>query len=404
MIHMQYLKTAVSSSVIVAMMIVMIMPQAASARTSHDLEVSGWIPYWRDTQGMKDAKKHIRDLDAVYPFVFTVTSTGGLSDQGGLGDKDWKAFVKDAQKKNVEVMPTIMWSDGAAMQTVLSNTILRQAHVAAIAKMVKDGKYDGVDIDYEGKKSETRDHFSVFLKELKAALGTKTLICTIEPRTPPESLYRDVPAVINYVNDYAAIGKHCDQVTIMAYDQQRADIKMNDKRKGSPYIPVSDAAWVEKVLELTIKSIPKEKIVLGVPTYGHHYSVTVAPEWYRDYWKLGALNVPSILDLAKDYDIKPSRNSAGEMGFSYIPSSSVLAKYTKKLKIPKDTPEAEEAGAKALAYANTTGKEVTFNVVSYSDAGAIKEKIDLARKFELRGVALFKIDGEEDQKVWNYLK
>ena len=401
---MHHFKFTVSVSVITALLIVMIMPQAAAARTSHDLEVSGWIPYWRDTQGMKDAKKHIRDLDAVYPFVFTVTSTGVLSERGGLGDKDWKAFVRDAQKKNVDVIPTIMWSDGVAMQTVLSNTTLRKAHVAAIAKMVKDGKYDGVDIDYEGKKSETRDHFSLFLKELKDAIGKKTLVCTIEPRTPPESLYLEVPAVINYVNDYEEIGERCDQVTIMAYDQQRADIKLNAQRKGYPYIPVSDAAWVRKVLELTIKSIPKEKIVLGIPTYGYHYSVTVAPEWYRDYWKLGALNVPSILDLADEYDIKPSRNSAGEMGFSYIPSSSVLATYKKTLKIPKNTPEAEEAAVKALAYANATGKDATFNIVSYSDAGAIKEKIDLAKDLEIKGVALFKIDGEEDQKVWSYLR
>jgi spore germination protein YaaH len=380
-----------------------LMPQMLFAK-GHELEVSGWIPYWRDTEGIKDAKKHIKTIDAVYPFVFTVTTAGEIRDQGGLDEREWKSFVKYAQRKKVDVIPTIMWSDGGAMQTVLGNAVLRAAHVKNIAKMVKDGDFDGVDIDYEGKKSETRDGFSLFLKELKAAIGNKELVCTIEPRTPPESLYREVPAVINYVNDYAAIGKHCDQVTIMAYDQQRADIKLNATRKGAPYMPVSDVDWVEKVLELTIKSIPKEKIVLGIPTYGHHYSVTVAPDWYRDYWKLGALNVPSILDLAEERDVEPSRNAAGEMGFSYIPDSSVVASYKKNLRIPKNTPSGEVASAKALAYANATGKEATFNIVSYSDAGAMKEKIDLARKFELRGVALFKIDGEEDQKVWKYLR
>jgi len=403
MINRKFLKTAISSSVISVLMLSMILPQAAAAKTTK-LEVSGWIPYWSDTKGMKDAKRHLSDLDAVYPFVYTVTTLGMLSDQGGMDDKDWKTFVKDARKKDVEVIPTVMWSDGVSMQTVLSNPVLRQAHIAAIAKMVKEGRYDGVDIDYEGKKAETKVYFSLFLKELKDAIGKKSLVCTIEPRTPPSSLYREIPAVINYANDYDAIGTYCDQVTIMAYDQQRADIKLNDIRKGSPYIPVADEDWVRKVLEFTLKSIPKDKVVLGIPTYGHHYAVTVAPEWYRDYWKLGALNIPSILDLADDYDIKPSRNSAGEMGFSYIPSSSVLAKYKKTLKIPKNTPEAEEAGAKALAYANATGMEATFNVVSYSDAGAIKAKIDLAKDLGLRGVALFKIDGEEDQKAWTYLK
>jgi spore germination protein YaaH len=381
-----------------------LMPFQEAAAKAHELEVSGWIPYWRDTQGIKDAKKHLRDIDAVYPFVFTVTSVGEIRDQGGLSDRDWKSFISSAQRKDVAVIPTVMWADGTQMHEVLTNATKRAVHVAHIAAMVKDGRYDGVDIDYEGKKSETRDGFSLFLKELKAALGKKTLICTIEPRTPPESLYRDVPAVINYVNDYGEIAKYCDQVTIMAYDQQRADIKLNDIRRGAPYIPVSDVDWVRKVLEITLKSIPKEKVVLGIPTYGHHYAVTVAPDWYRDYWKLGALNVPSILDLAKEEDVKPSRNAAGEMGFSYIPESSVLFSYSKDLRIPKNTPTGEVAAAKALAYANTTGKEVTFNVASYSDVGAMKDKIDLAREFKLRGVALFKIDGEEDQKVWRHLR
>jgi spore germination protein YaaH len=381
----------------------LVVPHAAFAKTT-DLEVSGWIPYWRDTQGIKDAKKHLSALDAVYPFVFTVTSTGNLKDQSGLDKSAWKSFIKTAQKKNVDIIPTIMWSDTTAMETVLNNPTLRTQHIKAIADMVKDGKYDGIDIDYEGKNSATKDGFSAFLKELKAALGKKTLVCTIEPRTPPDSLYTEIPATINYVNDYAVIGTYCDQITVMAYDQQRADIKLNAARKGAPYVPVADVDWVEKVLKLTLQSLPKEKVVLGIPTYGHHYAVTVAPDWYRDYWKVGALNVPDILDLAKEQKVKPSRNSAGEMGFSYIPKSSVLASYSKTLSIPKKTPTGEVAAAKALAYANKTGKEATFNVVSYSDAGAMKDKIDLAKDLGLRGVALFKIDGEEDQKVWTYLQ
>ena len=387
--------------IILVLLCILVVPASTHARDT-DLEVSGWIPYWNDSNGMKDAKKHLGSIDLLYPFAFTVTTKGELRDQAGLDKKDWKNFVKSAQKKGVKIVPTVMWAEGVRIHEVLSDTVLRKAHIDGIVEMVKEGKYDGVDIDYESKKSETIDYFSLFLKELKSALGEKLLTCTIEARTPPESLYKEVPKVINYANDYTEIAQHCDRVEIMAYDQQRADIKLNTERMGEPYMPVSDVDWVEKVVRLALLDIPKEKLVLGIPSYGHHYAVTVAPDWYKEYKKIGALNVPDILEVAKEYKVTPSRNKAGEMSFTYLPKSSKV-KLSKSLAIPKDTPKGNITAARALAYANKTGKEITINMAWYGDAESMKQKIDLAKKYGLQGVALFKIDGEEDQKVWKYL-
>jgi spore germination protein YaaH len=392
-----------SRSLIVFLFLGTLFVQAPFVYGASDLQVSGWMPYWNDSSAMRDAKKHIDSIDMVYPFAFTMTTKGELRDQAGLGDKDWKNFIKTARNNDVEIIPSIMSSDGVAIHAILSSTSTRTAHIAGILEMVEKGKYDGVDIDYESKKSETKDYFSQFLKELKAGLGKKKLTCTLEARTPPDSLYKEVPAMIAYANDYKEIAKYCDQVELMTYDQQRADLKLNTEKAGEPYMPLSDADWVEKVIVLALKDIPKEKVVLGIPTYGHHYAVTVAPNWYRDYRKIGALNVPDILDVAKEYKVTPSRNRAGEMSFTYLPKSSTV-KFPKTLKIPKNTPKGNLVSARALAYANKTGSEVVFNIAWYSDAEAMKQKIDLAKKYDLHGIAFFKIDGEEDQKVWKYVK
>lgn len=377
-------------------------PIFAFAAPKSDLEVSGWVPYWRDSEGIKDAKKNIRKIDTVNPFAFVVKNDGTLKDLAGLTNSDWKNFNKYADSKRVEVIPTVMWSDGVSIQTVLSSSTLREKHVDEIVKMVKKGKYDGVDIDYESKLSTTIDYYSLFLKELDAALGSKILSCTIEARTPPESLYKIVPAKIEYANDYKAIAKHCDRVELMTYDQQRADIKLNEEKAGTPYMPLSDADWVEKVVTLALKDIPAEKIMLGAATYGHHYEVTVAPNWYKNYRKIGALNIPDILDVAKEYKVTPGRNQAGEMSYTYFPESSVY-KVLRALPVPKGTQKGNEAAAQALLYANLSGQTVTFNIAWYSDAGAVEDKIALAKKYDLRGVALFKIDGEEDSDIWKKL-
>lgn len=375
-----------------------------ASTSKYQPNVGGWVPYWNDSNGIKDAKKHISQIDTIYPFAFTVTTRGVIKDQAGLDKRDWKGFVKLAQGKDVEVIPTVMWSDGARIHEVLSSTSTRFEHIKGIVEMVEKGKYAGVDIDYEGKKSETINYFSLFLKELKEKLGDdKVLVCTIEPRTPPDSLYKDVPETISYANDYTEIGKHCDRIQLMAYDQQRADIKLNSERRGEPYMPVSDPVWVEKVITLALKSFPAEKVVLGIPTYGHHYTVTVGPDWYKDYTRIGALNIPDMLDVAKKYKVKPTRNKAGEMSFSYLPKDSNV-RFPRSLSIPHDTSKGNMISAQALAYANKTGNDVQFRIGWYSDAVAMNDKIELAKKYNLYGVSLFKIDGEEDQKVWNYLK
>lgn len=364
-----------------------------------ELEISGWVPYWRTTEGTKAARANMDALSVIHPFAFTVTSTGDIKDLAGLSKTAWKRMMTDARKKEVLVVPTIMTGDGDLIHTILSNDVQRKKHIDTIVRMVEKGKYDGVDIDYEGKRASTRPHYSAFLKELKAALpSTAMLSCTIEARTPPEDLYRTIPADIQYANDFVEINKHCDRVNIMAYDQQRADLTLNDMRKGAPYIPVADTAWVRKVIELTKKTIDKDKLVLGVPTYGAEWELVVAPEWYKSYGKLWSLNPEYAKDTAKKKKVSPGRNSAGELSYTYLPNSS--KKIVSTYPVPKGTLKGHEAAAQALAYANETGNSTIVHVVWWSDAEAIAEKVALAKELGIQGVAIFKIDGGEDKNIW----
>jgi spore germination protein YaaH len=366
-----------------------------------DLEVSGWIPWWQDTMGVKSASKQLDNLDTIYPFVFEVSASGSIEDKGGLEDRQWKNLIRKAEREDVEVIPSILWNDGAQIHAVLSNEDKREDHIEEIVEMVEDGDFDGVDIDYEGKLSETKNHFSDFLRELKNELDDKLLTCTVEARMPPENRYRQVPAVIEYANDYEEIGEHCDRIEVMAYDQQRADLLLNDTRKGEPYNPVADADWVKSVLDETINDgIPSRKIMLGVPTYGRKWTVTVAPDWYKDYKSNGAINLPDAEELAEDNDATIGENSAGEKSYTYFNPNSPF-KVLDVLPVPDGTRPGFEAAAKALLFANMTKIEVPVELVWYSDADAIADKVSLAEKMGLRGIAIFKIDGEEDQDIWD---
>lgn len=371
----------------------------APAPAPKQLEISGWIPYWSAVKGTRDAREHLDVLSAVYPFAFTVKSDGTLKDNANLSKSAWKRLFRDAKEEGVLVIPTIMTEGGKSLHAILSDPERRAAHIDEIIEMVEDGEFDGVDIDYEAKLIATRDYFSLFLQELKTRLGDKRLTCAIESRTPADSLYRNVPANLKHSNDLVAIGTHCDRVSIMGYDQRNADIKLNAAKTGTPYIPVADADWVRKVILLMATEIPKEKLVLGVPTYGHEYEITVAPNRYTAYDRLRAVNPDTALALAEKQDAKPSRNSAGEVGFSYQGKKS--GRLASKSSIPDDTPSGNEVAARALAYANETGRTTTFNYVTWSDAKAIEEKVELAKETGIAGIAIFKIDGQEDPDLWD---
>lgn len=378
----------------------LIVPQPLFAS---DIEVSGWIPYWRTKEGTKATITNINAFSEVSPFGYTVKKDATLYDAMKLSGSSWKKLFKTARANDVLVIPSVMMSGGDQIHAVLSDPAVRTKHIDSIIKEVEEHDFDGIDIDYEGKRASTREYFSTFLKELKGRLKDKLLVCTIEARTPPESLYSTVPATLEYANDYPSINTYCDRVRIMTYDQQTADIKLNASAVH-PYAPVSDTRWVRKVMELTKKTIDADKLSLGIPTYGHEYEITVYANGLYGYKKLWAFNPKYATDLAKKKKITPARSESGEMVVAYLPKK--LPKTTEKLVIdaPEGTSKAEMAIYEARAYAMATGNPTKVNVMWWSDAGAIKEKVDLARELNIRGVAIFKIDGGFDKGLWSALK
>jgi spore germination protein YaaH len=377
----------------------LVLPLSASAATK--FEVSGWIPYWRAATGTLDVLPHLDEVTEVNPFVYTLKSDGSILDNGKLDAEPWVSFIAQAKAQNVRVIPTIMTGNSDLIHKLLSNTTSRIALEDRITALVKSKGFDGIDIDFEGKRASDKNYFSTFLKGLYMRMGTKWVMCDIESRTPLDARYygAQIPADATiYSNDFVQINKYCDRVRVMTYDQQGIDQQLAAQAASTsvPYAPVADPLWVEKVIRLMSKDIKKSKLMIGVPTYGYEYSVTAYAQNEFLYDILWTFNPGYALQIEQQYGVTPDRNTAGEMYLTYMPT---------------DQPQPFSSGLSALtaavaatSYADTYNSHLSFRLIDWPDAASIAQKVALAQALGVRGIAIFKMDGGEDPNMWNVLQ
>ncbi|MEK7174091.1 MAG: glycosyl hydrolase family 18 protein [Patescibacteria group bacterium] len=374
-------------------------PYAASATTVKFI-YAGWIPYWQQQSGAMDIALNLEKVREVSPFSYEVNANGTLRDKLKIKEGLWPGWLAAVRDLRVKIIPTIAWFDGEGIHKLLTNGKLRRAHEDLITKLVVDNKFDGIDIDYEAKKAETKDYFSTFLKGLAIRLHPrgKTLSCTVEVRMPLGSLYRVIPKEsIPRANDYVALNRYCDEVRIMAYDQGQIDWKLNEaKGNGKLYAPTADPAWVEKIIKEATKTISPKKLMLGIPTYGYEYEVS----WENGvttYRRLRSVNFFTAMNVSDRVGVAPVRNSAGELGFVY-PSSTSIEVSDALRKTVSSTRPVEFPGL------GPDGTTPVMRFLSFTDAEAINQKIKLAKKYGLRGAVFFKFDGAADPLLWTKVR
>jgi spore germination protein YaaH len=276
-----------------------------------------------------------------------------------------------SEVEGIRIVPTLLWTDAGAMHRILSDPRLRAEHIERIISLLNRHNFPGVDIDYEGKDAADREHFSQFLRDLHERLASqhKTLACTVEARTQDDPPADWVGArAMSYANDFGVLGSVCDEVRLMAYDQMFQEYRAKSFELPSEESMVSNAglSWVESVAQYALRSIPAEKIMLGVPTYGWEFRQERTETGIR-FTRVRAVSYPQAVARAREGGVTLARDAGGELGTT------------------------------------VSMRGQTYRVV-VSDAQAIGDKIALAERLHLRGVSLFKIDGQTDPQLFDRLK
>lgn len=220
---------------------------------------------------------------------------------------------------------------------MLNDPAKRTAHIDEIIRVVEENGYDGFDIDYEGfLNGYNRDVYAAFMVEFAEKMHARGKLVGIAIEA------------FNRKQDWDTIGKVVDRFEIMGYDYHSA--------RGADVGPIGPANWLKEVVDYAATRVPKEKIVLGLGTYGY--------SWIHN----GSQYVSQAVSYQDALDI------AAETGATI----------------------GRQDDAPFFTYNRGNGQRYLY----FEDATSTNPKLDLVEATGIGGIAFWRL-GTEDPQVWN---
>ncbi len=190
-------------------------------------------------------------IDILAPTWFhqIVGGGGNVENNGDLG------YTREAQEKGYLVWATVtnnMSTKGstAYTTTVFNNSALLNKVVAQFLFYSCLYEVDGINIDYEDvldSDAAGLTAFTALLRQYTERQGLNLSIDTLIPK----------PWTIEY--DRPALARHVDYIAVMTYDEHYS----SSPTAGS----VASMPWVREAVEATLREVPAEKILMGIPLY-----------------------------------------------------------------------------------------------------------------------------------------
>jgi len=329
-------------------------------------QIVGFMPYWL----LDKADRNYR------PFFTTLTYFGLAVDVDGKPiylvnpqeeEPGWTALKNgrfDAQHLNASLLVHSADEDKIA---ILIQKPEEAAHalITEVAPIMKKYGFSDLNLDIESflpASDSARANYTLFARTVaeevrKSQLGSVTI------EIPPIALVR------KFLIDPVAIGQIADYVVMMTYDYHYSGSLLAGPVAPIGGVPSVREFDVETAIIEAVKVIPKEKLLLGIPLYGYQWETLAAAQ--------GAATIPGGASIA-------STRRIAELLSTCATCSAQIDSVSKEPFIVVSQGE-------------------YFHQIFYENEQSLQEKISLAQKYGLGGVALWAL-GYEDDRILTPLK
>ena len=286
--------------------------------------------------GFAEATANMTGVNVISPTWYSI-----IDNEGNISSLASSDYVAQAHEKGLQVWGLVdNFNENISTTEILSRTSSRQNLVRQLVDAALSAGLDGINIDFEYLEEAVGIHFLQFLRELSMETHKNNLVLSVD---------NPVPEDFTSHYDRAEQGRVVDYVIIMGYDEHY----VGSEEAGS----VASLPWVEQGIKDTLTEVPAERVINAVP-------------FYSRLWKTLAGTLSS---------------EAIGMG----QAQEVVQKYKVETYWDKNT--SQNYGA-----FESEGAEFQIWI---EDAQSIAEKVKLSSKYNLAGVAAWKL-GFESSDVW----
>lgn len=273
-----------------------------------------------------------------------------LSDnEGNFTSHADKTYVKKAHKAGLQVWGLVSnFSEDMSTRTLMASTSARLNLAQNLVDAALEYKLDGINVDFEAITEDAAYGYVQFMREISILCRKNGLILSVDI---------PVPYDFNLYYDRKELGTVVDYVIIMGYDEHYV---------GSDAGSVASLSFEEDGVRRTLRSVPAEKIVSGIPFYIRIWYSQTDENGEESVWS-EILSMNAVTRTLETYDVTPVWD--------------------------------EEAGQYYAQWTLDDGIECRIWV---EDEASIEKKVALVSQYDLGGVAAWAL-GFERNTIWDVI-